>query len=91
MTLNELKFTHLAVARFRHWGTLAAFVFTIGTALGQTSYVYLESNIGQTNDLNSVYAYKNDGFGNLTPVAGSPPSDWRDRGVRPGRRRSISL
>jgi len=34
--------------------------------------VYVTSNIGSVPNMNSVYAWTNDGSGNLTPVSGSP-------------------
>ncbi len=34
--------------------------------------VYVTSNVGATPNMNSVFAWSNDGAGNLTPVAGSP-------------------
>ena len=37
-----------------------------------TSYLYIESNIGQAADQNSILAYSNDGAGNLTALPGSP-------------------
>jgi hypothetical protein len=54
---------------------LAAFVIAICTAasaFAQVNMVYLESNISRSTNKNSVYAYSNDGLGNLTQVAGSP-------------------
>jgi 6-phosphogluconolactonase (cycloisomerase 2 family) len=59
-------------ARLRCCVALGALVLSIGTALAQTSYVYVESNIGKIANFNSVFAFKNDGLGNLTPLAGSP-------------------
>ena len=54
------------------WVIVAAFVLSIGTALAQTSYIYVESNKGKTANKNSVLAFSNDGLGNLTPLSGSP-------------------
>lgn len=34
--------------------------------------VYVESNIGKVANQNSVFAWTNDGQGNLTPIAGAP-------------------
>lgn len=56
----------------RGWAMLTVLVLSIGTALAQTSYVYVESNIGKTANKNSVFAFKNDGLGNLTALPGSP-------------------
>jgi 6-phosphogluconolactonase (cycloisomerase 2 family) len=41
-------------------------------ALAQVNAVYVESNIGQVPNRNSVYAFSNDGTGKLTPIKGSP-------------------
>jgi 6-phosphogluconolactonase (cycloisomerase 2 family) len=72
ITLHQIEPTSLSIARFRGWGIVAALVFSIGTTHAQTSYVYVESNIGKTANVNSVFAFKNDGLGNLTALAGSP-------------------
>src|SRR5581483_6289826 len=42
------------------------------SALAQGNYVYINSNLGRPNGMNSVVAFRNDGFGNLTQVPGSP-------------------
>ena len=36
------------------------------------TYVYVESNIGTVPDQNSIYAFSNDGLGNMTALPGSP-------------------
>jgi 6-phosphogluconolactonase (cycloisomerase 2 family) len=41
-------------------------------AIAQVNAVYVESNIGQIANHNSVYAFSNDGTGKLTPIKGSP-------------------
>jgi len=41
-------------------------------AIAQVNAVYVESNIGQLANHNSVYAFSNDGTGKLTPIKGSP-------------------
>ena len=46
-------------------------LFIGATALAQNNVVYVESNIGQTTNQNSVYAFVNNG-GKLTQLAGSP-------------------
>jgi 6-phosphogluconolactonase (cycloisomerase 2 family) len=57
---------------------LCAAAFVAGTPLAAghlqaaTSYVYVESNIGQAPNQNSVFAFSNDGAGKLTPVNESP-------------------
>jgi 6-phosphogluconolactonase (cycloisomerase 2 family) len=37
-----------------------------------SNVLYIESNIGSQSNSNSVFAFSNDGNGNLTPLAGSP-------------------
>src|SRR5215469_14782248 len=49
--------------------TLALIVST--AAVAQVNAVYIESNIGQVQGKNSIYAYKNSA-GVLTPITGSP-------------------
>jgi 6-phosphogluconolactonase (cycloisomerase 2 family) len=41
-------------------------------AQAQTSYIYVESNNAAVPDQNSIFAYSNDGHGNLTALPGSP-------------------
>jgi 6-phosphogluconolactonase (cycloisomerase 2 family) len=41
-------------------------------AIAQVNAVYVESNIGQVANRNSIYAFSNDGTGKLTPIKGSP-------------------
>jgi 6-phosphogluconolactonase (cycloisomerase 2 family) len=41
-------------------------------AFAQVNAVYVESNIGQLQNKNSVFAFSNDGTGVLTPITGSP-------------------
>jgi 6-phosphogluconolactonase (cycloisomerase 2 family) len=54
-------------------GALLTLILILGTAaLAQVNAVYVESNIGQVQGHNSVYAYSNDGTGKLTPITGSP-------------------
>ena len=49
---------------------LTAVVATATVA--QVNAVYVESNVGQTKNHNSVYAFSNDGTGKLTAITGSP-------------------
>ena len=55
-----------------------ALVFIMGTlSLGaaladRKSYVYVQSNLGTVPDQNSIYAFSNDGMGNLIALPGSP-------------------
>ena len=55
-----------------------ALVFIMGTlSLGAAladpkSYVYVQSNLGTVPDQNSIYAFSNDGMGNLIALPGSP-------------------
>src|SRR5581483_914866 len=42
------------------------------SAAAQGNFVYVNSNYGRTAGMNSVMGFKNDGFGNLSPVPGSP-------------------
>jgi len=59
-------------SRFRP-GLLLTAILMVGTAaLAQVNAVYVESNIGQLPNKNSVYAFSNDGTGKLTPIKGSP-------------------
>src|ERR1043165_7853174 len=51
--------------------TCALFV-SAASAQQRKTYIYVESNIGSVDDQNSIYAFANDGRGNLTPLAGSP-------------------
>jgi hypothetical protein len=41
-------------------------------AANPLNLVYVTSNVGSVPNMNSVYAWTNDGAGNLTPVSGSP-------------------
>ncbi len=52
----------------------AALALLIGTALAHEvkTYIYLESDIGRPRNQNSVFAFSNDGSGNLTALPGSP-------------------
>ncbi len=60
------------LSRFRP-GLLLTAILMVGTAaLAQVNAVYVESNIGQLPNKNSVYAFKNDGTGKLSPITGSP-------------------
>jgi 6-phosphogluconolactonase (cycloisomerase 2 family) len=54
----------------RHLSLILA-LFAGTTALAQNNVVYVESNVGQTTNQNSVYAYLNSG-GKLTQLKGSP-------------------
>jgi 6-phosphogluconolactonase (cycloisomerase 2 family) len=64
------------VSRFslRHRpGVLLSLMLILCTAaFAQVNAVYVESNIGQLPGHNSVYAFKNDGTGKLSPIKGSP-------------------
>jgi 6-phosphogluconolactonase (cycloisomerase 2 family) len=42
------------------------------SAFAQGNFVYINSNYGRTAGMNSVVAFRNDGFGNLSQVPGSP-------------------
>lgn len=59
-------------AFLQNWVRVAVVVLSIGTALAQTSYIYVESNIGESANRNSLFAFSNDGLGNLTPLPGAP-------------------
>lgn len=60
------------LSRFRP-GLLLTAILMVGTAaLAQVNAVYVESNIGQLPNKNSIYAFKNDGTGKLSPITGSP-------------------
>ena len=50
----------------------ATLILNASRAQGAQSYVYVESNIGSVPGQNSVYAFANDGLGNLVGLAGSP-------------------
>ena len=73
-----MRMTHLSLGALS--GTLhrisillAAGVLLVGgNAGGETSYLYIESNAAGVPQQNAVLAYSNDGFGNLTPLPGSP-------------------
>lgn len=58
------------------WLALAALVIALGavkTGRAQSiNAVYLESNIGSTENMNSVFGFSNDGTGNLTALPNSP-------------------
>src|SRR6516162_7082847 len=41
-------------------------------AQAQHTVIYVESNIGQVANMNSVYAWVNDGAGHLSALSGSP-------------------
>jgi len=60
------------LSRFRPGFLLALSLILSTAALAQVNVVYIESNIGQLPNKNSVYALKNDGTGKLTPIKGSP-------------------
>lgn len=51
---------------------LVLFLIPATGAIAQVNAVYVESNVGQVQNKNSVYAYSNDGTGVLTPITGSP-------------------
>lgn len=46
--------------------------FTTAFAQSGPNVVYVESNIGKVANKNSIFAWSNDGAGNLTPLSGSP-------------------
>ncbi|HEV2423618.1 MAG TPA: beta-propeller fold lactonase family protein [Terriglobia bacterium] len=58
------------------WLALAALIVTSGSVTPlraqSVNAVYLESNIGSTSNMNSVFGFSNDGNGNLTPLPNSP-------------------
>jgi len=58
------------------WLALAALIVTSGSAAPlraqSINAVYLESNIGSTPDMNSVFGFSNDGTGSLTALPNSP-------------------
>jgi 6-phosphogluconolactonase (cycloisomerase 2 family) len=64
-------YTHLHLGLF---SVAAAGFFTLFCAKtqAQTTYIYSESNGSQEPLGNTIYALRNDGLGNLTPLAGSP-------------------
>jgi 6-phosphogluconolactonase (cycloisomerase 2 family) len=65
--------TKFAYSRRSQAGTFLALILTLASAaVAQVNAVYVESNIGQTTNKNSVYAYSNDGTGKLTAISGSP-------------------
>jgi 6-phosphogluconolactonase (cycloisomerase 2 family) len=72
MITHQVRRRALSRAFFRSLLVLGAGALQIGAALAQTSYIYVESNIGKTAGRNSVFAFSNDGLGNLTPLSGSP-------------------
>jgi len=53
---------------------LIAGALSLSAVLAQepTSYVYVESNVGTVSDQNSIFAFDNDGLGNLIELSGSP-------------------
>lgn len=53
------------------WGVLAITLCLASVASAQQNLIYINSNI-TADKQNSVIALINDGFGNLTPVSGSP-------------------
>ncbi len=57
---------------FRGLLSLAGIAMLAGSALAQTSYVYVESDIGNPENKNSVFGFSIDGTGNLTALPGSP-------------------
>lgn len=60
------------LSRYRPSLLLTAILLMGTAALAQVNAVYVESNIGQLPNKNSVFAFKNDGTGKLTPITGSP-------------------
>jgi 6-phosphogluconolactonase (cycloisomerase 2 family) len=58
-------------SRSRKFFALALVGFATVAALAQNNVVYVESNVGQTTNQNSVYAFVNNG-GKLTQLKGSP-------------------
>ena len=74
MTTPHLEQRTLSMTLFRGAIVLAAGALFLGTAFAQEvkSYLYIESNAAAVPGLNAVYAYSNDGLGNLTALPGSP-------------------
>ena len=56
------------------WAGVSLLLIAIFTtaASAQVNAVYIESNIGQIANHNSIYAFSNDGTGKLTAIKGSP-------------------
>jgi hypothetical protein len=74
MTLHHIRLLARSKVLLRHGLVVAALAFSIGATLarGVNTYVYVESNIGKTAGNNSIFAFSNDGLGNMTALAGSP-------------------
>ena len=73
MRMPHLSFGALSGTLHRTSILLAAGLLLVGgNAGGETSYLYIESNAAGVPQQNAVLAYSNDGFGNLTPLPGSP-------------------
>jgi len=64
--------TRQAFCRQRNVAGLSLILILTSVAFAQVNAVYVESNVGQVKNKNSVYAYSNDGTGVLTPITGSP-------------------
>jgi 6-phosphogluconolactonase (cycloisomerase 2 family) len=69
-----MSMSHTGRFLLRHRpGVLLTLILILSTAaLAQVNAVYVVSNIGQLPGKNSVFAFKNDGTGKLTPIKGSP-------------------
>src|SRR5215469_1309405 len=78
--------THQAFCRQRNFVGLCLILILTGVALAQVNAVYVESNVGQVKNKNSIYAYSNDGTGVLTPITGSP---YLTRGSRVFEQNSV--
>ena len=64
--------TRQAFCRQRNVAGLCLILILTSVAFAQVNAVYVESNVGQVKNKNSVYAYSNDGTGVLTAITGSP-------------------
>jgi 6-phosphogluconolactonase (cycloisomerase 2 family) len=64
--------TRQAFCRQRNFAGLCLILILTSVAFAQVNAVYVESNVGQVQNKNSIYAYSNDGTGVLTPITGSP-------------------
>lgn len=64
--------TRQALCRQRSFAGICLILILTSVAFAQVNAVYVESNVGQVKNKNSIYAYSNDGTGVLTPINGSP-------------------
>jgi len=64
--------TRQAFCRRRNFTDLCLILILTSVAFAQVNAVYVESNVGQIQGKNSIFAFSNDGTGVLTPIKGSP-------------------